>query len=92
MIDAFFDIFSVHKLAKKIWDLLYKKIGFDDAGRRNYDVDKIVVFYAKDNSFVRNCCLCSVAFVHFLIVETKTSCFSVVLSQRNLKPKHIEVK
>ncbi|XP_019173288.1 PREDICTED: uncharacterized protein LOC109168888 [Ipomoea nil] len=38
MSDALLDIYASHKCAKTIWDLLRKKYGSDDAGRKKYAV------------------------------------------------------
>lgn len=48
MVDALFDIFSVHKSAKTIWDLLHKKYGADDVGRRKYAVSRWLNFKMTD--------------------------------------------
>ncbi|XP_074302791.1 uncharacterized protein LOC141634910 [Silene latifolia] len=49
MSNTLFDLFSVHKSAKTIWELLEKKYGADDAGKKKYVVGQWLGFQMVDD-------------------------------------------
>ncbi|XP_074318750.1 uncharacterized protein LOC141655575 [Silene latifolia] len=49
MTNTLFDLFMVHKSAKTIWELLEKKYGADDAGKKKYVVGKWLGFQMVDD-------------------------------------------
>ncbi|XP_074288095.1 uncharacterized protein LOC141613255 [Silene latifolia] len=49
MSNTLFDLFSVHKSAKTIWELLEKKYGADDAGKKKYVVGQWLRFQMVDD-------------------------------------------
>lgn len=52
MLDSLFDIFVVHKSAKTIWDLLHKKYGADNVGRRKYAIGRWLNFKLTDSKTI----------------------------------------
>ncbi|XP_031106222.1 uncharacterized protein LOC116010863 [Ipomoea triloba] len=52
MAHSLFDMFSAHKFAKVIWDLLRQKYGTDDAGRRKYAVGRWMNFKMNDSKSI----------------------------------------
>ncbi|XP_074266327.1 uncharacterized protein LOC141588801 [Silene latifolia] len=49
MSNTLFDLFSVHKSAKTIWELLEKKYGADDASKKKYVVGQWLGFQMADD-------------------------------------------
>ncbi|XP_074276914.1 uncharacterized protein LOC141600571 [Silene latifolia] len=49
MTNTLFDLFMVHKSAKTIWELLGKKYGADDVGKKKYVVEKWLGFQMVDD-------------------------------------------
>ncbi|XP_019154615.1 PREDICTED: uncharacterized protein LOC109151151 [Ipomoea nil] len=59
--DPLFDMFSLYKSAKQIWDLLKEKYGADDAGRRKYAVhefENLVADMKAEGAVVNEVVLC----------------------------------
>ena len=52
MTNTLFDIFMMHKSSKMIWELLEKKYGADDAGKKKYVVGKWLQFQMVDGKSV----------------------------------------
>ncbi|XP_074302865.1 uncharacterized protein LOC141637055 [Silene latifolia] len=49
MSNTLFDLFSVHKSSRTIWELLKKKYGADDAGKKKYVVGQLLGFQMVDD-------------------------------------------
>ncbi|KAK9667654.1 hypothetical protein RND81_13G002700, partial [Saponaria officinalis] len=52
MTNTLFDLFMIHKSAKTIWELLDKKYGADDAGKKKYVVSQWLGFQMVDERLI----------------------------------------